>query len=48
MEGQLLKYPPAQAGILILSLETAATVSIGVTLTALFLGNRPPNNRDHT
>ena len=42
MEGQLLKYPPAQAGILILSLETAATVSIGVTLTALFLGIPPP------
>ena len=47
MEGQLLKYPPAQAGILIMGLETAATISIGVTLTALFLGNRPPNNGDH-
>ncbi len=38
--GQLLEYPPAQAGILILALETAATVSIGVTLTALFLGTK--------
>ncbi len=47
MEGQLLKYPPAQAGILILVLETAATVSIGVTLAALFLGGRPPNKQDH-
>jgi multisubunit Na+/H+ antiporter MnhB subunit len=36
--GRLLEYPPAQAGVLILALETAATVSIGVTLTALFLG----------
>lgn len=40
-EGQLLKYPKEHAGILILALETAATLSIGVTLTALFLGGRP-------
>jgi len=39
--GQLLAYPPAQAGILILILETVATVSIGVTLAALFLGVPP-------
>lgn len=39
--GGLLEYPPAQAGILILILETAATVSIGVTLAALFLGALP-------
>ena len=36
IEGQLLAFPPAQAGILILILETAATVSIGVTLATLF------------
>ena len=47
MEGGLLEYPPAQAGILILALETAATVSIGVTLAALFLGENPQNRRDH-
>ncbi len=47
-EGQLLKYPPAQAGILILVLETVATISIGITLVALFLGRSPHNNKDHT
>lgn len=36
-EGQLLAYPAAQAGILILVLESLATISIGVTLAALFL-----------
>ncbi len=41
IERQLLEYPPAQAGALILLLETAATLSIGVTLAALFLGERP-------
>jgi hypothetical protein len=41
IEGQLLAYPPAQAGVLILILETGATLSIGVTLAALFLGERP-------
>jgi multisubunit Na+/H+ antiporter MnhB subunit len=38
IEGGMLHYPPAQAGILILLLETAATFSIGATLVALFLG----------
>jgi multisubunit Na+/H+ antiporter MnhB subunit len=38
IEGQLLAFPPAQAGMLILLLETGATLSIGATLTALFLG----------
>ncbi len=41
LEGHLLEYPPAQAGLLILLLEAAATLSIGVTLAALFLGGRP-------
>ena len=41
MQGQLLEFPPAQAGMLILVLETVATFSIGTTLTALFLGGRP-------
>ena len=39
--GTLLQYPPAFAGRLILLIEAAATISIGVTLAALFLGGRP-------
>jgi multisubunit Na+/H+ antiporter MnhB subunit len=38
---QLLEYPPAQAGSLILLIEAVATVSIGVTLATLFLGTEP-------
>ncbi len=38
---QLLEYPPAQAGSLILLIEAIATVSIGVTLATLFLGAEP-------
>jgi multisubunit Na+/H+ antiporter MnhB subunit len=38
---QLLEYPPALAGTLILLIEAAATLSIGITLAALFLGGRP-------
>jgi len=39
--GMFLRYPPSLAGGLILFIETAATLSIGVTLAALFLGGRP-------
>lgn len=46
IKGRMLEYPPAQAGILILILETAATLSIGVTLAALFFGGRPQNNKE--
>jgi len=42
LEGQLLEYPPDQAGILILTIEATATLSISATLAALFLGGRPP------
>ncbi len=45
-EGQVLKYPESQAGTLILIIETAASLSIGVTLTALFLGYLPTNKKD--
>jgi len=38
---QLLEYPPAQAGSLILLIEAIATVSIGVTLATLFLVTEP-------
>lgn len=36
-----LEFPPSLAGSLILLIEAAAALSIGVTLTALFLGGRP-------
>lgn len=48
IEGQLLKYPPAQAGALILILETAATFSIGATLAALFLGGGLQESEQHS
>ncbi len=38
---QLLEYPPPFAAALILLIEAAATLSIGITLAALFLGGRP-------
>jgi len=41
IKGQLLKYPPMHAGHLILFVEIMATISIGVTLAALFLGGYP-------
>ncbi|MEN8175924.1 MAG: hydrogen gas-evolving membrane-bound hydrogenase subunit E [Pseudomonadota bacterium] len=41
MGGRLLEYPPSFAGALILLIESAATLSIGMTLAALFLGSRP-------
>lgn len=44
-ERQLLEYPRAHAGVLILVLEAAATLSIGATLAALFLGHLP-NSED--
>ncbi len=37
----LLEYPPERAQILIVFLEIAAALSIGTTLAALFLGERP-------
>ena len=39
--GRLLEYPPPLAAALILLIEAMATLSIGVTLAALFLGGRP-------
>lgn len=46
-EGQLLKYPPLQAGTLILIIEAVATLSIGTTLVALFSGGRPLEEKRH-
>ena len=36
-----LRYPPTVASELMLIIESAATLSIGATLAALFLGGRP-------
>ena len=36
-QGALLRYPPALAGALILAVESALTVSLALTLAALFL-----------
>ena len=38
---RFMQYPVGSAGELILVIELAAAVSIGVTLAALFLGGRP-------
>jgi len=42
--GVLLQYPPGAAGGLILLIEAAATLAIGVTLAALFHGSRPEDD----
>ncbi|MCW9023650.1 MAG: DUF4040 domain-containing protein [Gammaproteobacteria bacterium] len=41
VSGTFMQFPPAQASILILILEMVATLSIGVTLAALFIGSPP-------
>lgn len=41
LEGQLLTYPDGYAGLLILIMESAAMLSIGATLAALFMGGSP-------
>lgn len=41
VDGSLLQYRPAWAGMLILIIETAATISIAVILTVLFIGRQP-------
>lgn len=46
MGRHFLEYPPERAEILILLLETAASLSIGVTLASLFLGGRPRDAED--
>jgi multisubunit Na+/H+ antiporter MnhB subunit len=45
LEGRLLQFSPEWAGRLILIIETTATISIGATLIALFLG-APPDKED--
>lgn len=46
LEGRLLQFPRSWAGLLILLVEAAATLSIGATLAALFLGGRPRKNKE--
>lgn len=46
LRGRLLEYPPEQAGVLILVLEAAATLSIGATLLALFSGPSLSRNKE--
>lgn len=45
LEGRLLQLPTEWAGRVILIIETSATISIGATLIALFLG-APPGKED--
>ena len=42
----LLQYPPAQAKTLIIIIEGAAVLSIGATLTLLFIGGFPKKRED--
>lgn len=42
---QFLEYPLALSGVLILLIEAAATVSIGITLVALFAGGQPESEK---
>jgi len=42
----LLQYPKDYAGSLILLIEAASTMSIGITLTLLFIGGRPRQGGD--
>ena len=41
VRGNFLQYPVAQAGTLILVIEAAATISIAIILTLLFIGENP-------
>lgn len=43
-EGELLKYPANSASGLLLFIETACAVSIGLTLASLFVGGRPKDD----
>ena len=44
--GRLLEYPVEWAGLLILAIESAATVSIGLALAYLFRGDEPARRAD--
>jgi hypothetical protein len=44
--GRFLEYPHGSAGTLILLIETAALISIGLTLAALFFGGQPVQEKN--
>jgi multisubunit Na+/H+ antiporter MnhB subunit len=44
--GYFLEYPDGCAGTLILLIETAALISIGLTLSAMFFGGQPVQQSD--
>jgi len=46
LDNAFLEYPPEFAGGLILLIEAAATLSIGISLAALFLGREPATKSD--
>lgn len=41
LTGGMLQYPPGQGGVWILAIESAALISIGLTLGLLYVGGRP-------
>jgi multisubunit Na+/H+ antiporter MnhB subunit len=41
LTGGLLQYPPGRGGVWIMVIESAALISIGLTLGLLYLGGRP-------
>lgn len=43
--GGLLQYPPGTGGVWIMIIESAALISIGLTLGLLYLGGRPVDRR---
>jgi multisubunit Na+/H+ antiporter MnhB subunit len=45
LTGGLLQYPPGSGGTWIIAIESAAMISIGLTLGLLFLGGRPEEER---
>jgi multisubunit Na+/H+ antiporter MnhB subunit len=48
IEGSFMKYPTGEAKNWILLIESAATISIGMTLTMLFVGGVPQPEEDTT
>jgi len=44
LTGGLLQYPPGSGGTWIMIIESAALISIGLTLGLLYLGGRPAEN----
>ncbi len=47
LTGGLLQYPPGSGGTWIMVIESAALISIGLTLGLLYLGGRPTDETDN-